>query len=172
MRKLAVLVLAAMFGTLSFVSPAGAAPSGGLSPAPVNESILVPDYTEMLWSLAGSQSEEEIDRIENSGHKVQLLVDPEAGKILAAIDTESTVTPSALTPVGPGCSTTSLCMLNGVPNGYTGTGSLYGTWSNVYQYATGDKIGTFRYGGLDWTHNPYTIVNLPTPEKITYIARR
>ncbi|MEU5940959.1 hypothetical protein ABZ807_17600 [Micromonospora sp. NPDC047548] len=26
--------------------------------SPSNKSILVPDYTKMLWSLAGSQSEE------------------------------------------------------------------------------------------------------------------
>ncbi|MEU5940960.1 hypothetical protein ABZ807_17605 [Micromonospora sp. NPDC047548] len=101
-----------------------------------------------------------------------MLVDSESGKILAAIDTESTFTPAALIFLSPGCSTTSLCMLNGRPNGYTGTGSLYGTWSSVYRYATGDKIGTFRYNGLDWTHNPYTTVNLTTPETITYIARR
>jgi hypothetical protein len=169
-RKLAVLATAATMVGLSYVSPASASADDGLSP--VSESTLVPDYTEMLWSLAGSQSQEEIDRIANSGHKVQLLVDPKAGKILAAIDTESTFTPSALTRLGPGCTTTSLCMLNSVPNGYIGTGSLSGTWSSVYRYSTGDRIGTFRYNGLDWTHAAYITINLTTPETITYIARR
>jgi hypothetical protein len=172
-RKLAVWGVAATMAGLSFVSPASAAPKvadDGLSLS--NESILVPDYTEMLWSLAGSQSKQEIDRIANSGHKVQLLVDPKAGKILAAIDTERTITPSALTRLGPGCSTTSLCMMNDVPNGYIGTGSLSGTWRSVYRYATGDRIGTFRYNGLDWTHAAYITINLTTPETITYIARR
>lgn len=172
MRKLAVLVVAATFGALSFGSPAGAAPKvadGGL--VPIDKPTLVADYTEMLWSLAGSQSEEEIDRIVRSGHKVELLLDPRAGKILAAIDAEGTFTPSELIWLSPGCSTTSLCMLNGVPNGYIGTGSLYGTWPNVYQYRTGDRTGTFRYNGLDWTHPAWLTVNLTTPATITYIAR-
>lgn len=163
MAALAAIALVLGLGATS------ASANDGLTP--VNKSILVPDYTEMLWSLVGSQSEEEIDRIANSGHKVQLLLDPDAGKILAAIDTESTVTPNALTRLGPGCSTTSLCMLNSYPNGYIGTGSLYGTWSSVYRYATGDRSGTFRFNGLNWTHKAYTTVNLPTPETITYIAR-
>jgi len=171
MRKLfATLATAALTFTIIGLGATSASADDGLSPS--NKSTLVPDYTEMLWSLAGSQSEEEIDRIANSGHKVQLLLDPKAGKILAAIDTERTFTPSAFTRLGPGCSTTSLCMLNAYPNGYIGTGSLSGNWPSVYRYATGDRIGTFRFNGLDWTHNPNTTVNLPTPETITYIARR
>ncbi|MGK5440435.1 hypothetical protein ACSNN7_01185 [Micromonospora sp. URMC 105] len=164
MTALAAIALVLGLGATS------ASADGRLSPS--GKSTLVPDYTQMLWSLVGSQSEEQIDRIAKSGHKVQLLVDSESGKILAAIDTENTITPFALTPLSPGCSTTSLCMWNSVPNGYIGTGSLSGTWSSVYKYATGDKIGTFRYNGLDWTHNPYTTVNLTTRETITYIARR
>ncbi|MFE9203852.1 hypothetical protein [Micromonospora sp. NPDC007230] len=163
MTTLAAIALVLGLGATS------ASADDGLSPS--NKSTLVPDYTEMLWSLVGSQSEEEIDRIANSGHDVQLLLDPKAGKILAAIDTESTFTPSALTRLGPGCSTDSLCMLNSVPNGYIGTGELYGTWSSVYKYATGDRAGTFRYNGLDWTHPARTTVNLPDRETITYIAR-
>ncbi|MEU3454282.1 hypothetical protein ABZ671_11865 [Micromonospora sp. NPDC006766] len=165
-----LIAAVAAFALVLGLGATSASADDGLSP--FNKSILVPDYTEMLWSLVGSQSDEQIDRIANSGHEVQLLLDPKAGKILAAIDTESTFTPSALTRLGPGCSTDSLCMLNSVPNGYIGTGSLYGTWSNVYKYMTGDRIGTFQFNGLNWTHNPRTTVNLPDPEKIVYIARQ
>ncbi|MGC4885583.1 hypothetical protein [Micromonospora sp. DT227] len=166
--RMLMTALAAIALTLG-LGATGASADSGLRPS--SKVIIVPDYTEILWSLVGSQSEEQIDRIANSGHKVQLLLDPKAGKILAAIDTESTFTPTALTRLGPGCSTTSLCMLNSVPNGYIGTGSLNGTWSSVYRYMTGDRVGTFRFNGVDWTHNPNTTVNLPTPETITYIAR-
>ncbi|MET7949655.1 hypothetical protein [Micromonospora sp. NPDC005324] len=152
------------------IGATSASASDGLSPS--KELTQVVDYRETLWSLVGSQNEEQIDKIAKSGHKIELLIDPEAGKIVAAIDTERTFTPAALTRLGPGCSTISLCMLNGYPNGYTGTGSLSGNWRAVYKYATGDKVGTFRYNGLDWTHNPYTTVNLTTPETIVFIARR
>ncbi|MEV0398371.1 hypothetical protein [Polymorphospora rubra] len=160
----------AAFALVLGLGATSASADDGLSPS--NKSILVPDYREMLWSLVGSQSQGQIDEIANSGHKVQLLVDSESGKILAAIDTERTITPSALVWLSPGCSTTSLCMRNNLPWGYTGTGSLNGSWPNVHRYDTGDRIGTFRYNGLDWTHNPWTTVNLTTPETITYIARR
>ncbi|MEN2741620.1 hypothetical protein ABCS02_27870 [Microbacterium sp. X-17] len=137
----------AAVGAVAVLMAAGAGPGvavadEGLTPDSVPPIVATNSgYVDQLEKLVGTQSEEEIEAIENLPGPVQLLVDSETGETLAAIPEQITLS-RALTLVGPGCSTTSMCLKNSVPNGYQGTGSLSGSWKRVPQVATGDRAGT------------------------------
>jgi hypothetical protein len=127
-------------------------------------------YVDQLEKLVGTQSEEEIEAIENLPGPVQLLVDSETGQTLAAIPEQITLS-RAITIVGPGCSTTSMCVKNSVPNGYQGTGSLSGSWKGVTQVATGDRAGTFTWNGINNSWAARSTLNLTGGVTVTKISR-
>jgi len=99
-----------------------------------------------LQALVGKQSASSIAEIRSSGAPAELIYDVATRTFIAAKELP-TMSTQALTPVGPGCSTTSACMyVNGTtPNGYTGTGTLSGNWPNVNHVLSGNRVTHFFY---------------------------
>lgn len=100
-----------------------------------------------LHRLAGTQSKDEIDRLKALGLGTAVLVDGDTGEELAAVHTEPDPRSArALSILGPGCSLTSTCMktADGVPRGYTGTGTMTMSIPGVVSFAAGDRDSSIK----------------------------
>lgn len=155
-----------------------AAPSMAAQPKPPlaessPEDVDLRDNRAQLELLANYQSAREIARILRSPGEVEILVDSDTGDVLSAVELDGLILPFALSPLGPGCTTTSLCMTatTNVPYGYTGTGTLSLTWSSIKQVKTGDRRGAFTWNGIRNEYRANVIANLTTPVTITKIER-
>lgn len=176
-RRPAALVAAATLLLAGFVASAtpAFAETSGSSLAPVESAAVsdAPDYRAELEAIAGTQTPQEIDAIASSGEAVQILVDSATGEVLAALEPEQVMSPFALSPVGPGCTTTSLCMrtTSNVPYGYTGSGSLNGTWGSINKVTPGNVSGAFTWNGLRNAFAANVTANLTSPVTVTKIER-
>lgn len=165
-----VLMVAA---AVTVAGPAAASESSsGLEPVAA-ERVASRDYVPYLEYLATHQTEDEIDEVMASGGPVELLVDSANGEVLAAFDPGTVMTPFALSPVGPGCTSMSLCMTtsSSIPYGYTGTGTTSGTWGSIKQVKTGDRSGAFTWNGIRNAYGANTTANLTTPVTVSKIER-
>lgn len=100
-----------------------------------------------LHRLSGTQTKDEIQRLKALGLGTAVLVDGETGEELAAVHTEPDArTSRALSILGPGCSLTSTCMktADGVPRGYTGTGTITMSIPGVVSFAAGDRDSSIK----------------------------
>jgi len=118
------------------------------SSGPVSASVLAADgqLREELYALVGTQSPAEIDAILTSGIGATGLAG-EDGTYIAAIETPQSMSTSAVTPLAPGCSTTSSCLyLNaggtGVGYGYTGIGQLAISRPHIFKAVAGNAVTT------------------------------
>lgn len=155
--------------------PAMASASTGLEATPtVNNAPDTAQYDAKLEALVGTQTEAEIHRVEWSGGQVYLLVDGASGTVTAAYKPSSQVHTDALSFSGPGCTSTSLCMTttSSVPYGYTGTGSLSGSWGPLKRFAAGNREAYINYGGHQYSFPPDGFIVFGShPVTITRIQR-
>lgn len=155
--------------------PTTASASTGLQATPTVSNAPDPSaYDAQLHALAGTQSDAEIHRIEWSGGKVYLLVDGDSGKVTAAYKPSTRVHTLALSFSSPGCTSTSLCMVttSSVPYGYTGTGTLTGSWGPLKSFAAGNREAYFNYGGKQYSLPPDGFISFAGhPKTITRIQR-
>ncbi|TCK61223.1 hypothetical protein [Curtobacterium sp. PhB136] len=138
------------------------------SAAPEANSYAIVDAR--LAALRGTQSPEAFEKIVDRGGNVQALVDPDSGEVLAAY----TASTRALTPVTPGCTTTSACMTSstGVPYGYTGTGTRTGTWKNIVRVAAGDRRTSYSASnGAAYNYSAGVAVSWSKPVTVVKISR-
>lgn len=129
---------------------------------------------DQLEELAETQSEAEVQELFDSGVPAEFLVDTSGAEweLVAGIAKENVIQPFALQVVGPGCSGTSMCLMNAYPNGYTGTGTLNGSWKNVHYIAAGDRKGRFQSaGGSGTILQPGVAFNLSPKVHFTQIQR-
>ena len=132
--------------------------AAGLMAAPQGASATTADsywgpIDAKLHSLEGTQSAAAIDQLMAGGGNVQALVDPDTGETLAAFR----MSERALTPVAPGCSTTSACMVSStnVPYGYSGSGTRTSKWLNIVRVSAGDRrTGYAASNGAAYNYNP------------------
>ncbi|MFD5598579.1 hypothetical protein ACFWHR_00850 [Leucobacter sp. NPDC058333] len=96
-----------------------------------------------LSDLQGTQTQAEIDSLVDLGNAT-VLYDLESGVDLAAISIAPKPGPlgRAITVVGPGCSSTSMCLTNKNPNGFAGSGTRSVNLSGVTKAFAGDRIGS------------------------------
>ncbi|GGK87603.1 hypothetical protein JOE58_001049 [Curtobacterium luteum] len=134
--------------------------------------------TAQLRALSTTQSRAEIDALVSGTDPVSLYVDAATGEVLAAAPApDSTVTgvhTRALTPIGPGCTSTSVCMrsISGTPYGLTGTGTRTGTWKKIISYSSGDRETSFwASNGMAYTYRAYSNVTLNVTVTITKVQR-
>jgi hypothetical protein len=145
---LAVVLLSA--GLFAF--SAGSAEAAIVPDAP--QKVAKNDYSQQLNSLVGKQSQQEIIRLVTSPGSAELLYDPLAKRYVAAIDT-SGPSAQAISFLAPGCNSTSACVWTGsTPNGYTGVGTLTGSWKNVGKFASGSNKTTMWSGQSGWQACP------------------
>lgn len=103
---------------------------------------------DALVDLAGTQSDDVISRAMESGVPVEVLWDTDAGGVIAAVEVEPGRSTRAISMLGPGCSSTSVCLKTPTPHGYAGTGTLSGKWNNVsYLFAGTDRATRFYFTG-------------------------
>ncbi|WP_420363511.1 hypothetical protein AABM26_03895 [Curtobacterium aetherium] len=99
------------------------------APHPAAAQEVSPDetVTTILRQIGATQTDRDVAAIRRQ-EGATILTDPDTGQVLAAVSPRSALG-RALNPIGPGCSTTSLCMRSsaGVPYGYSGTGARSGT---------------------------------------------
>ncbi|MDF9875624.1 hypothetical protein [Cellulosimicrobium cellulans] len=105
------------------------------------------EVREILEDLADTQSPDQVAEIYRSGERAEFLLDPETNELVAAVKIEPTFSPFAITPLGPGCATDSVCLRNsgGTNFGYIGTGTLSGTWNSIRYMAPGNRTTDFTY---------------------------
>lgn len=140
------------------------------------------DVVSVLRTLQGHQSAAEIDALMTDDVPVEALVDPSTGTVLAVRRVpargtalkERKVQVRALTPVGPGCTSTSACMRRstGGPYGLTGTGTKKGTWKNVTGVSSGNRRTTFwASNGMAYEYRADTSVNWSGQVTVTKVSR-
>lgn len=172
-RAMATVGLAAAFLAAGLTTSAQASTVEGLAQEDAVLTQQHTDYAQELVDLAGIQTAEEIEVISASERPKELLVDGSTGKTISAIEVEAGTAPLALSPLSPGCSTTSLCMLGAYPYGYVGTGVKTGSWKNITRVQTGDRTGVFDWNGIRNAYGKNTGVNLTNGIfNITRIERR
>ncbi|WP_146070389.1 hypothetical protein [Arthrobacter sp. GMC3] len=118
-RKLGILAtmtgLVASFTFIGVGSASAEDASADLQPSSVIGQTPPADYLHKLEALSAVQTPEQIENALESGTEgapVEALFDTSTGEIVAAFKPEPTFTTFAISPLGPGCSTTSLCMTN------------------------------------------------------------
>lgn len=91
-----------------------------------------------LEKLNGTQSQKEIDRIAASDEPATVLIDTETGKVVAAeLQDPNTIQPLTY-QLGPGCTTTSVCVIGTTYYGFEGGGApVSGNWPGARTYQTG-----------------------------------
>lgn len=105
---------------------------------------------EVLTDLAGTQSRDLIQAAINSDRPIEMLMAPNSVTPVAVVElAEGAVAPLAITPITPGCGSTSspnVCLHRQAAAwpttktyyGFSGTGTLTGSWTNtVYAYPGG-----------------------------------
>ncbi|MGO1612474.1 hypothetical protein [Brevibacterium aurantiacum] len=117
----------------------------------------------------------EIDQIVNSGKPTEVVRDLETGQVLAAQYAPLALDTQKLQPTSPGCNSNKkdLCMLGKNYYGFTGTGSLSGTWKSISGYSTGNKQGRLKYGSKwhPWSKKNQTSY-FPKRGTISGVARK
>lgn len=98
------------------------------------------------------------------------------GQVVAVVDTSDPVSPQAVTPVGPGCSTTSLCVTGFPAYGYQGTGTLAVNLSGRTGYNPGNQKAQLKwvYGGSTVTGTQtaaYSTVAFDATVRVTSVKR-
>ncbi|MFE4467991.1 hypothetical protein ACFRFH_04160 [Leifsonia sp. NPDC056824] len=83
------------------------------------------------------------------------VVDAETG---AVVGTRPNLQGRGVTIIGPGCTTTSLCLYSNPYRGYQGTGSMAVSVGGVSTYTNGNRIGQ-----LQWKSGSATITGPKTP---------
>ncbi|MBD8583355.1 hypothetical protein IFT90_02150 [Frigoribacterium sp. CFBP 8766] len=147
--------LAGVGASAATASPAADASEGAVLEAGAPYEVI----RERLFAARGSQTVAEMAAIEamaGPGMSVELLTELD-GSTSAAVAVPQRPGTRAITPVGPGCSTTSACITNtsNIHYGYRGTGALKGTWLNVVRLAGGDKSSGLWVGNVNYTAQPY-----------------
>lgn len=144
-----------------------------LSPQAASAADSASTYQQVdarLATLAQTQSQSEAERILDGGGNVQALVDPNDGSVLAAFRSST----RALTPVGPGCTTTSACMTSstGVPYGLTGSGTKTGTWKNIVRVAAGDRRTSYSASnGAAYNYSAGVTISWSRPVTVVKVSR-
>lgn len=159
---------------VAIAAPATAAVSGSLAPIDGTSAPTQTDYRAKLENLSNEQTAQDIATIMASGGHIEVLVDSATGRELAALKAgPDGIAPFALSPVGPGCTTTSLCMstANSIFYGFTGTGALGGSWSPIIRVTPGNTKGSFDWNGLRNTYAAGVVVNLTSAVTVTRISR-
>lgn len=160
---------------IAIAVPATASAATGLRASPtVSDAPDTAQYDAQLRALVGTQTDAEIHQLEWSGGRVYLLVDGTSGKVTAAYKPSARVHTDALSFSGPGCTSTSLCMTttSSVPYGYTGTGSLSGSWGPLKRFAAGNREAYINYGGHQYSFPPDGFIVFGShPVTITRIQR-
>lgn len=128
---------------------------------------------ERLQELSGTQSKAEIGEIVDSGQPAEVLADPNSGSIVSAVYVGSDVSPKALKPVGPGCTTTSYCMktFSGTHLGWSGTGAKTGTWKSIVYATPGSVAGSVTTTQYKWTLNAKVGINFTSMVTVKRISR-
>jgi len=142
-RSLAIAVVGAL-ALIVIPSSSQGANHSVPTPEPVL-TALSPETDKVLWELAGTQTETEIEAIIDSGLPVADLFDPITEEVIAAVQIAPPSPLSrAITWTSPGCGIGSACITSaGIPFGYTGSGALAGPWSKVSKVAAGNRNSTF-----------------------------
>jgi len=138
------------FGGATFMVVLGAFAAGPASAATaVTEGpVVLPSTTSYEQALdwlednSGEQTRQSIaatSALAGPSVHVEEYVD-ERGRVLSAVAVKkSSVTQRAVYWTSPGCTTTGACLTSGGRNlGYSGTGSLSGSWSSVTRIAAGN----------------------------------
>lgn len=123
-----------------------------------------------LATLEGTQSPAELDRIMTGGGAVQALVDNESGEVVAAFR----ATTRTLTPIGPGCTTTSACMTTstGLPYGLAGSGTRTGTWKKIVRVAAGDRRTSYSASnGAAYNYSAGVSIAWKNPVTVVKVSR-
>ncbi|MFJ4074420.1 hypothetical protein [Curtobacterium sp. NPDC089991] len=142
----------------------------GALPTAANATTPAPTTLAVLTDLRGTQSHAEIDAVMQGAAPVEALADPDTGDILAAMSVRS----RALTPVGPGCTSTSACMLrsSGGPYGLTGTGTKTGTWRGVTGVKSGSRRTSFwASNGMAYEYRAGASVTWTKAVTVTKVSR-
>ncbi|MBG6226765.1 hypothetical protein IWX63_003367 [Arthrobacter sp. CAN_A2] len=92
---------------------------------------------ERLEKLKGTQSQKEIDKIVASDDPATVLIDVATGNVTAAELKDSNAIQPLTYQVGPGCTTTSVCVIGNTYYGFAEPGVISGTWSGAYTFQTG-----------------------------------
>ncbi|WIB15826.1 hypothetical protein DEJ34_01480 [Curtobacterium sp. MCPF17_050] len=139
--------------------------------APEQEVTTAPAVVARLEQVGATQSEGDIAAVRQQGGAT-LLTDPDTGQVVAAVSQRSALG-RALNPIGPGCSTTSLCMRSSshVPYGYSGTGSRSGTWKSISDNRAGDRRSRFEWRGGAMTLSAGEVNYFGRPVTMTRISR-
>ncbi|WFR66293.1 hypothetical protein P9139_15515 [Curtobacterium flaccumfaciens] len=123
-----------------------------------------------LEQLSEVQTRAEIDALVDSTVPVRLLVDAATGRVEAAVP----ISARALTPVGPGCTSTSVCMKtnSGVPYGLTGSGTKTGSWKKIIRISSGDRRTSFwASNGMAYEYRANSDVVMNVTVTVTKVQR-
>jgi hypothetical protein len=166
--------------SLVFVGSAAAsaaASANPVTPSPVNPGQVASNsaVVAQLKALVGKQSRSEITRIAHSTAPAELLVNPNTGETLAAIQTRATIQPLSTSWTSPGCAPGDACVYaNGGTThlGFTGYGStLAFTMNNVTKWETGNRYGSLANAAKTFAATPFKTVNFSPGGYFTAIGR-
>jgi len=152
--------------TLTALALVGAVPAAAHAAGPASET----DELTGLRALSNAQSREAIDALLGGDDPVSLYVDARTGEVLAA----EAVADRALNPIGPGCTSTSVCMrsITGTPYGLAGSGTRTGSWKKIISYSTGDRRTSFwASNGMAYTYRANATVTLNVTVTMTKVQR-
>lgn len=178
-RICTVVAMTGLLASSAFVAagPASAADdSSGLHSFGTEAQVPVNDYLPELIELSKIQTPEQIDAVLGTGTEnapVEGLINPMTGEVIAAFVPEPTMSTRAITSVGPGCTTSSFCMTTtgNIPLGYTGTGILLQSWSNIKKFSTGDQTAAIRTNDVFQKYAAWQAFTFMSATEITYLKR-
>ncbi|QHC57714.1 hypothetical protein [Rathayibacter sp. VKM Ac-2760] len=173
LRKFLAATAVAGVLTIGFAGP-GYAATSSLTATGAGDPVASSDSTvQELEALAKTQPAAEVWKIVASGVPAEVLFDPKTDEYLAAITTEPLFSTSAISAVGPGCSTTSACAYKDgkTPYGYAGSGSLEIDVTDVTKIRGGDRLTTFWSGNTGYYANANVTVNLTSAVDLTKVTR-
>jgi hypothetical protein len=104
----------------------------GLSALAAPVAIAAP---ETPTNLAPSITSEQVELLESDA-PATVLMDANSGEILAVKEGIAPSIESRITELGPGCSTTSLCLHGKYKVGFQGAGTKYGSWGGIHGVMT------------------------------------
>lgn len=178
-RMCTLAVMTGLLASSAFVaagSASAADDSSGLHSFGTEAQVPLNDYLPELIELSKVQTPEQIDAVLETGTQVapvEGLMDPTTGEVLAAFVPESTISTRAITSVGPGCTTSSFCMktTTNIPLGYTGTGILLHSWSNIKSFSTGDQKAVIRTNDIFQSFHSWVSISFTSATQVTYLKR-
>ena len=138
-----VLVVPVLFASALSIGPMAAA-----QPHHETETQQV---VAVLEQVGAAQTDDDIAAVRQQ-EGATLLTDPDTGHVVAAVSGRSALG-RTVNPIGPGCSTSSLCMRtsSNVPYGYSGTGTRTGTRKSIAENRAGDRRSRFEWVGGSMT---------------------